>query len=171
MIKKSILIFLPAADFNEEEFAAVYRQVKNAGHQVFIASDAVYFCTGKNGLKVKNDINILNIHEKNFNAFVLIGGNGVKKYWNNKLLHKVILQFNSADKLIAAICAAPVALARAGILKNKTAACYPDVKNELLLNGAVYSNNEICFSSNILTAAAPANAQEFAKHLINELKD
>ena len=109
-------------------------------------------------MKVKNDVNIMNIRANNFAGIVIIGGNGIKKYWNNKQLIKIVKEFYSSGKIIAAICAAPVILANAGILKNKNAACHPDSINELLKAGAVYNNTGICKYENIITAAAPQNA-------------
>lgn len=171
MIKKSILIFLPSKGFNEQEFLVTSKNLAKTGFSVFIASDAIYFCEGNNGLKVKNDISILNIHEANFNAFVLIGGNGVKNYWNNKILHKIIQKFITADKIVAAICAAPVILAKAGILKNQKATCFAEVKNELLTAEANYTDKGVCKSGNIITASAPENSLEFVQLIINELKE
>ncbi len=169
--KKSILLFLPADNFNEDEFLTTSGLLKKSGYQVFIASDAICFCTGSNGIKVKNDINIMNVHPGNFSAIVIIGGNGIKKYWNNKLLHKTVTKFYLSNKIIAAICAAPVVFAKAGLLKNVSAVCYPDVVNELLSSGAVLCNTSVCVSNKIITAAMPKNANEFAQCLINELKE
>ena len=55
MNKRSVLIFLAENDFNEEEFSVVKNKLVKWGINVFIASNAVYFCKGAGNLKIKND--------------------------------------------------------------------------------------------------------------------
>jgi len=170
LIKKSILLILPALDFNEQEYLTVYNSFTKTGFKVFIASDANSLCVGKNGLKVKNDISFFNMRDANFGALVFIGGSGVKKYWDNIHLHTLAKNFLLAKKIIGAICSAPVILGRAGLLKDIKATCYPEDKKELEREGAVYSDQPVVLSKKIITAQGPAVAMDFVNILINELE-
>lgn len=169
MINKSILLILPAIDFNEQEFLAVYNTLINRGYKVFIASDAHTICIGKNGMKVKNDINFFNMREANFAGLLFIGGAGVKSYWDNIPLHLLAKKFVLAKKLIGAICSSPVIIARAGLLSGVNATCYADDKRELERSGAVYADVPVVVSKKIITAQNAAAAQEFVNSYINEL--
>lgn len=169
MVKKSILLVLPAHDFNEQEYLIIYNSLQNKGFKVFIASDAHTICLGKNGLKVKNDISFLNMREPNFGAVIFIGGGGVKNYWDNTQLYKLAKDFVKAKKLTGAICSAPVILARAGILKDINSVCYKEDRKELEKEGAVYTDSPVVISKNIITAAGPEAAAEFVNAIINEL--
>jgi len=158
--KNSVLLFLPAKDFNEEEYSIVRKLLLKYGKNIFITSDDHYFCSGSNGMKVKSDTSLYNINLKNFAALVLIGGKGSKAYWNNEKLHLIIRNFNDAKKIIGAICSAPVILAKAGILKDKSATCYNEDKGELMNLGINYQNRTLVTDKNIITS----NGSQFAEH-------
>lgn len=169
MIAKSILFILPKKDFNEVEFLTTKRILEKGGCKIFIASDAASFCEGKNGLKFKNDVSFFNLNENNFSAIVFIGGNGVKEYWNNQILHKTARKFFEKKKITAAICSAPVILANAGILKNMDATCYPNDKMELTKAGAEFKDENVIVRKNIITARDADSSEEFAGAILNKL--
>ncbi|NMB82764.1 MAG: DJ-1/PfpI family protein [Ignavibacteria bacterium] len=165
---RSVLIILPAQDFNEQEYLIIVNALERAHFKVFIASDAYALCVGSNGLKVKNDMQIYNVHETNFGGIIFIGGSGVRNYWNNNLLHSIAGKFHFNKKPIGAICAAPIILAKAGLI-TECATCYPDDKKELERTGVEYKDNPVIISNNIITAKDPTTAGEFIKIFLNEL--
>lgn len=165
---RSVLIILPAQDFNEQEYLIITNTLERTNIKVFIASDAYALCTGSEGLKVKNDIQLYNVHETNFGGVIFIGGNGVRNYWNNRLLHSIATKFHLKKKPIGAICAAPIILAKAGLI-TECATCYPDDKKELERTGVEYKDTPIIISNNIITAKDPTTAGEFVKIFLNEL--
>jgi protease I len=166
---KSILLILPGKDFNEEEFLTVKNTLEKKGIKVFIASDGGGLCTGKKGLKVKADINFYNIHESNFAAIVFTGGPGVKDYWNNPLLHKTSQKFFNSKKPVAAICSAPVILAKAGLLNALSATCYPDDRKELERVGVEYKDTPVVVRKKIVTAQNAQASLEFSEAIISLL--
>jgi protease I len=166
VINKSILLILPAKDFNEEEFLTVKNTFEKKGFKIFIASDSNTLCTGKSGLKVKADINFFNIHESNFAAIVFTGGQGVKDYWNNSILHKTSQKFFNSKKPVAAICSAPVILAKAGLLKGLPSTCFPDDKKELERMGAEYKDTPVVARKKIVTAQNAQASLEFSEAII-----
>ena len=167
MKNKNILIILPVKNFNEQEFIITKIVLSRAGFNLFIASDTASLCYGDKKLKVKPDMNFYNISEPNFYGIVFIGGKGAREYWNNKSLHLIINKFNNAGKIVAAICAAPVIIANAGILNNLDAVCVPTAKNELTKTGAVYVDEPVVISKNIITAKDYNAAEEFAFNIIS----
>lgn len=169
MINKSILLILPVLDFNEQEYLTIYAFLIKNGFRVFIASDAHTICVGKNGLKVKNDISFFNMREANFAGIIIIGGKGVKNYWDNSTLHNLVKKFLSAKKIIGAICSAPVILAKAGILIGLNAVCFPEDRKELEREGALYTDSSVVVSKKIITAKDASSSQEFAAAFINGL--
>ena len=169
MIEKSILIILPAADFNEQEFLIVKNTFEKASYKIFIASDSYSLCTGSNGLKVRADVSFFNMHEKNFAAVVFIGGSGVMKYWDNPTLHLIAKSFQKNRKPVAAICSAPVILAKAGLLSKIEATCHNSNKKDIERSGAIYKDSPVVVSENIITANGPAVAADFTKAIINQV--
>lgn len=168
LIRKNVLLILPSKDFNEQEYLVILNALERSRISVFIASDAYALCTGSNGLKVKNDIQIYNIHESNFGGIVFIGGAGVREYWNNRQLHQIARKFHNSKKPVGAICGAPIILARAGIV-SECATCFPDDRKELEREGVEYRENPVIITNNVVTAKDPSAASEFIKLFLHEL--
>jgi protease I len=168
--KNSILIFLPANNFSEEEYLPVKKVFETSGKTVFVTSDSNTICSGEKGLKVGADINLFNINERNFAAMVLIGGKGIKEYKNNDSIQRVVKNFSKAGKVVAAICYAPIILANAGLLNNINATCWPNNKNELLSLGIDYKDTNVVNSENIITASGPQSAVQFAETILYMIK-
>ena len=74
-------------------------------------------------------------------------------------------------KVVAAICLAPVVLARAGILKGKKATYFnsPVSFREMKAGGAVLVDKAVVTDGRIVTANGPAAAAEFADTFIRTL--
>lgn len=63
------------------------------------------------------------------------------------------------NKLIAAICAAPMVLGRTGLLKGRKATCYPGCEGDLF--GAIYTATAVEEDGNIITACGPGASFNF----------
>lgn len=163
-------MIIAAAGFNEQEFLTVKNKLEKAGYSVFIASDAHGLCKGMGGLKVKADVSFFNMNVRSFAGVVLIGGTGIVNYFSNQNILSTVKRFFDEGKIVGAICGAPVILARAGILSKRPAVCFPDLKHELEREGAVYTEEPVVEYKNIVTAANPASAGQFAEHLIEKMK-
>jgi len=168
--QNSILIFLSANNFSEEEYLIIRKVIIKAGKRIFITSDSHSVCNGDNGLKVKADTDFYNVNDKNFSAIVLIGGKGSKDYWDNETLHKIARNFQGAGKIVAAICSAPIILARAGLLSKIPATCWYEDKNELINLGIEYKDRSIIAENAVVTADGPRSAEQFAETVLNMIK-
>jgi protease I len=162
----SILYFLPARYFNEEEFFITKNLLEKNNFKIFTASDTSDMCEGANGKKFKPDLKLENINANNFTGFILIGGNGAKEYRNNSRLHKILNDFNKSNKIVAAICIAPVILAAAGLLNGKSATCFPEVKQDLIKPDIDYKDLPVVVAKNIITANSPNASFEFAESIL-----
>jgi protease I len=168
LIKKSVLLIIPAQNFNEEEYLIITNALERADVKIFIASDSNFLCIGSNGLKVKNDVQLYNIHESNFGGMILIGGSGMRNYWDNKTIQSIAQKFAKNKKTVGAICCAPIILAKAGILTG-SATCHSDDKRALESEGIDYKDLPVALQKNIITAQNPAAAPEFVKAFLYEL--
>lgn len=157
-----MLVVLPGKDFNETGFLTVKGELEKKNIQIFTASEGGVLCIGNHGMKVKADMNILNVHVNNFEALIFAGGNGVKELWNNRTLYNIAGKFVSAGRVTAAICRAPVILAKAGLLKDLNATCFPDDRKELEREGAVYKDQPVVIRKRIITGRDEGAAAEFA---------
>lgn len=169
MRKKSVLIILPSEKFNEAEYSIVTEALKKTGINYFISSDAADLCSGANGMKVKSDVSLYNINAKNFDGIIFIGGEGAKKNYSNARILNAARTFNENKKIVAAICASPVILAKAGILKGIKAVCFPPLKEELESEGAVFVDEPAAVHKNIITARDPQSAYDFAERITGKI--
>lgn len=169
VINKSVLIVLAASGFNEDEYRVITTLLKKSGYKYFIASDAVNYCIGSYGLKVKNDISFFNARENNFNGVILIGGEGMTKYFENKIVQKLVRSFNEKRKTIGAICCAPIIIGKAGLLRGKSATCHPNYVGEFQQCGCNFLNSDVVVDGNILTSNLPGAASKFTSSFIELL--
>ncbi len=167
--KKSVLIVIAHKDFRDEEFKEPYELLKNSGMNVVIASTDTTTAKGMLGMSVKPEILIGSADPQDFDALVVVGGTGCRSLWDNETLHGIIRQFDGDKKIIAAICIAPVILARAGILKEEKATVYPSVADEIKPLCADYTGTDVERSNNIITASGPAAAKDFARTILEAL--
>lgn len=166
---KSILVFLPSTGFNETEYLIISNELKKGGYNLFIVSDANSLCIGSTGLKIKNDISLVNANHNNFAGLVIIGGGGIKQYWDNQILQKLSTKFYDAGKLTSAICSAPIIFAKGGI-KFEKGVCYPADKSIFESYGIEYIDNSVVVSKNVITGKDRASSKEFAGTVINFLR-
>ncbi|MCH8033385.1 MAG: DJ-1/PfpI family protein [Bacteroidetes bacterium] len=169
--QNSILIFLSANSFSEEEYSIIRKVFIKASKRIFITSDSQTVCNGDNNMKVKADTDLYNVNDKNFSAIVLIGGKGSKDYWDNEQLHNIVKNFKHAGKIVAAICEAPIILARAGLLSKIPATCWSEDKNELIKLGINYNDRSVIAEKGVLTSNGPRSAEQFAETVLNMIKN
>jgi protease I len=170
LLRKGVLLIIPAQNFNEAEYLIITNALDKALLKIFIASDSQSLCTGSGGMKVKSDVQFCNIHERNFDGLILVGGTGMRNYWNNSAVQLVAKKFHLNKMTIGAVCSAPVILAKAGIL-SEIATCHPDDKTELLKCGIEYCDAPVVSDKNIITARDPSSTPEFMKEFLHQLSE
>ncbi|MBQ4470143.1 MAG: DJ-1/PfpI family protein, partial [Synergistaceae bacterium] len=120
----------------------------------------------KNKIPVRADSMFETVKDTNFDMIILPGG--TLEIANHEGLQELIKKYHSEGKLIAAICAAPAALGKAGVLAGKTAVCYPGLESHL--KGANIGKNIVETDGNITTAKGPAVTPFFALKLLEILE-
>jgi 4-methyl-5(b-hydroxyethyl)-thiazole monophosphate biosynthesis len=123
------------------------------------------------GITIIPDTSIDKVLNDAFDLIVLPGGlPGADHLRDNEHLQTLIKKQAADNKYVAAICAAPKALAQAGILEGKTATAYPGVLNALDNTSITISENAVEIDGNIVTSRGPGTAMDFALCLIELLE-
>lgn len=105
-----------------------------------------------------------------FDAVILPGGlPGVDHLKASDLVRSVCCDFAAKGKYVAAICAAPTALAAFGVLQGKKATVYPGMDAALTEGGAEYTGLPLTLDGNIITGEALGAAIPFALALAGKL--
>ena len=123
------------------------------------------------GITIIPDTSIDKVLNESFDLIVLPGGlPGADHLRDNQSLQALIKKQASENKYLAAICAAPKALAEAGVLQGKKATGFPGVLDALQDNSITITSNAIEIDGNIITSRGPGTAMDFALTLIELLK-
>ena len=104
-----------------------------------------------------------------FDAMVIPGGTDqALSLVENTSVLDAVRHFADRGKMVAAICAAPLILERAGVLKGRKATAYPSVLDQL--KSAQQSEDRVVIDGTIMTSRGPGTALEFALALIREMQ-
>lgn len=163
------IVFL-ANGFEEIEALTCVDILKRTGIDVDMCSiNDDYMVLGSHNIPVKSDITIDEIDDKEYNCIILPGGMpGASNLRDSEKVIKIIRKFNEEGKFIAAICAAPIVLDKAGIINGKRITSYPGFEDEL--KGCNYVSNELVVQDgNIITSRGPATAPYFALKIAENL--
>ncbi|MDR0745048.1 MAG: DJ-1/PfpI family protein [Mediterranea sp.] len=83
-------------------------------------------------------------------------------------LNRLVFDFVKEGKPVAAICAAPMALGKRGLLKGKKVTCYPGF--EQYLEGAECTGAQVEKDGHIITGRGPGAAMDFALAIVELLR-
>ena len=164
-------VLVPLAEgFEELEAITIIDLMRRAGFDVITAglNDLPVTASRKN--VIIPDTSIDKVMDSQFDMIVLPGGlPGADNLKENEQVQSLLKRQHQQGKKIAAICAAPKALASAGILQNKVITCYPGALDQMDTSQFSISQNPIEIDGNIVTSRGPGTAMDFALSLIEQL--
>ena len=149
-----------APGFEEIETMAIVDILRRAEVEVYLAGTTEPPVASSRGVKVIPDISIDDITD--YDAVVLPGGNpGYMNLAGDERVLKLVKNAYTEGKYVAAICAAPSVLGKAGIMEGITATHYPGID----VIGAKYTNERVTRDGTIITSQGPGTAIDFALFL------
>ncbi|GAB4114568.1 MAG: DJ-1/PfpI family protein [Candidatus Caldatribacteriota bacterium] len=166
---KKILIIIASQDFRDEELFKPRDLFLERGMEVILASSSLKTARGMLGGTAQPDILIKEVKVEEFDAIIFVGGMGASEYWEDPVAREIVKKTVALNKIIGAICIAPVTLANAGALEGKKATVFSSEVNKLKNKGAIYTGKAVEIDGNIITANGPQAAQEFGKAIIQSL--
>lgn len=120
-----------------------------------------YEVTGAHNITIKSDRLLEEIKSEEYNAVILPGGlPGATNLRDDEKVMTVLKEMNDTGKIVAAICAAPIALERAGVLEGKEFTAYPGVGENI--KGGKFKEELVVKDGNVITSRGPATSMEFA---------
>ncbi|OGZ18528.1 MAG: hypothetical protein A2175_01060 [Candidatus Nealsonbacteria bacterium RBG_13_42_11] len=172
---KNILMVIAFKDFRDEEYFIPQQLFLVSGADVKTASDEKGTAIGAEGGSVPIDFLIKEVDLSAFDAVVFIGGAGTLERLDNEDSYKLAQKTIQQDKVLAAICIAPVVLAKAGVLEGKKATVWSSPLDESAIkilqdNGAIFEEAKaIVADGKIITGAGPEIAEGFGMKIIEVL--
>lgn len=157
-------ILIPLAPgFEELEAVTIIDILRRGGLNTVTAAISENPVQGSHKIKITADIT-LNENEK-YDAIVLPGGMpGTNNLKNDKRIISLIQSISKSGGITAAICAAPIVLAEAGLLNGKKFTCYPGFEDEI--KNGIFMSQPVVTDGNIITSPGAGTAIPFALKLV-----
>jgi protease I len=166
---KPVLFIIAPKDFRDEELFVTQSEIEKSGLTTTIASSIVGECIGSKGGKAISTVSLDQIKRKDYSTIVFIGGIGSRLFFDDPKAINLAQEMAADGSLVAAICIAPVILAKAGLLKHKKATVFSSEIETLEALGAYYTGMDVTVDDNIITAYGPQSSLRFAKRIIEKI--
>lgn len=171
LVGKKIVMIIAPQNFRDEELLQPKNILTENGAEVKVACASLETAKGMLGAEVKPDMLVSEIKPEDWDAIILIGGTGASQYWDDSSIHSMLNQAVRQNKIVGAICIAPVTLANAGILSGKKATVFSSETQKLTNKGAECTGKDVERDGNIITASGPPAAKEFGNAIAQALKE
>lgn len=165
------LVLVPLAPgFEETEAVAIVDVLRRAGLEVVTASIAERLVPGAHGIDVRADRLWEELDEGSVTAVVLPGGMpGTTNLRDDPRVVSLVRRLAEAGRPTAAVCAAPMVLAAAGVLAEGTAfTCHPSTRPALAEQGPL-EDPRVVVDGHVITSQGPGTALEFALAMVEQL--
>jgi protein deglycase len=123
------------------------------------------------GMQYKVDLvfrKCTDINVSDYNGILLPGGPGVEGLLQNYEIIKIVQKFYNENKMVFAICGAPVILEKAGVLKNKKYTCMPSVTS--MIKSGLRIDDKVVVDGNVVTSMALGTSMDAALKLVEIIK-
>ena len=159
-------VLVPLAEgFEEIEAVTIIDVLRRAGCDVVVAGLRSGDVRGAHDLVLGTDVTLDEVDAGSVGALVLPGGMpGTTHLAADERILDLVRALESTQKPVAAICAAPMVLARAGVLEGRSATSHPSVRDRLA--GAQVSEERVVDSDRVITSQGPGTSLEFALGLV-----
>ena len=163
-------IFL-ADGFEEIEGLTVVDMFRRAGIpiQTVSISDSLTV-TGSHDIKVQADCLLADFDFNTVEMLILPGGMpGSVHLRDDERVLNLVRRFTKENKIVSAICAAPIVINAAGVVSDKKVTSYPSTAPQLTDIGSYVDDALVVQDGNIITGRGAAIAAYEAFHLIREI--
>lgn len=164
---KALLLF--ADGFEDVEAIATRDILIRAGIEVYDAKidEDKQIVVSSHKMSLIGFKSLKNINIDEFTALILPGGSrGVNNLLRSSEVDYLVKEFNKQHKWVCAICAAPMVLAKNGLLHNKRYTCYPGCDEGL---DGIYTGEEVVVTDNLVTARSMLYSVPFGLKIIELL--
>lgn len=162
-------VLVPLAEgFEELEAVTVIDILRRAGIDVVVASLAGSPVTGSHGIRLAADTPLAALAEQDFDMIALPGGMpGAERLKKDPRIAEIVRSLHAKGRPVAAICAAPMVLAAAGVLRGRRATSFPGFLKDA--DEATVVGDAVVADGGVITSRGPGTALDFALALVEAL--
>ena len=165
-----VLIVVAPERFRDEELFETRAVLARAGHTAVVASTRTGRCLGSRGGHVNAETRIDSARARDYAAVVFVGGGGSKVLWDDPDALRLSREAAAEDKVLGAICLAPVILGNAGVLAGRRATVAGTEAATIEAKGAIYTGPGVTVNGKIVTANGPKSSGSFGERLAELLR-
>ncbi len=166
---KKVVMIIAEKNFRDEELLEPKKILEEERVSVTLASTTLRTATGMFGAKATPDMLVGEVKVDEYDAIVFVGGRGASQYWNDPGAHSIAREAVQKNKILCAICIAPVTLANAGVLSGNKATVWESERAKLEAKGVTYTGNPVEIAGKIITASGPQAGEEFGRAIARAL--
>ena len=154
--------------FEEIEAIAPMDILRRAGVEVEIVGVSATKATGSHDLTISTDKELASVMNDLYDIVILPGGMpGAKLLKDHQAVQDFVKHHFDAGKLVAANCAAPIAIENSGALKDRTYTCYPGFEKQIA--DGHFTGEFVHQDGRVITGSGPAAAFEFSYTIVEAL--
>jgi len=160
-----------AAGFEEIEAVTVIDILRRAEIEVVVASLEPGLVAGSHGIEIAADQDLDAVLDQRFDLIALPGGMpGAANLRQDQRVIAMLRDTVEHGGTTAAICAAPMVLAAAGLLQGRRATSYPGSLDADAVAGLTLEDEPVVTDGNQITSRGPGTAMDFALALVENLR-
>lgn len=165
-----VTVLIPMAEgFEEIEAIAVIDVLRRGDINVMVYGVGQTEVKGAHGVVIKCDGLVESVSADMIDMIVLPGGGGGTHILATDAKVQSLLQaMDAKGKAIGAICAAPLALKAAGVLKENYT-CYPGTDKKIAA-GRFHPDQSVVEDGNVMTSRGPGTAVCFGLAIVRKLQ-
>lgn len=171
MTAHSEKILVPLAPgFEEIEVCAIVDVLRRADLDVTLAGTRPGTIVGAHGIAIVPDAHLGDLDLERFTMLVVPGGQpGTSNLVADERVLALARRLHAQGRRTAAICAAPLVLHAAGVLRGVRATAYPSVRKDLV-DARVDPQSRVVRDGTVTTSQGAGTAIEFALELVRQLR-
>jgi len=159
-----------APGFEEIEAVSMIDIMRRGGIEVLVRSlSDDWKVKGANGISIKAEGSLEGLSVDDIDMIALPGGwDGTYALADDENVQNLLKAMDAKGKNIGAICAAPFALKKAGVLKA-TYTCYPSAEEQIKQEGYQADKAQVIQDENVMTSRGPGTAICFGLAIVRRL--
>jgi protease I len=154
------VLFVIYQQFEEREYGVPYKLLTDKGVIITVASSISAVMMGHLGMEVQPELKLKDAHAADYDAIIFIGGYGYKLY--DPEAQRVAQEAVAEGKILAAICVAPITLAKADVINGKRITASTG-QNEIKKAGGIFTGKTVERDGLIITGNGPGAATQFGQ--------
>ncbi len=165
-LPRALVILAEGAE--EAEAVITVDVLRRAGIETVIAAlgEGVVQCSRK--VRIASDVPLAAV-TGNFDALVLPGGaEGARRLCASELVGERLKAASRDNRLVAAICAAPLAFQAHQVFAGRAMTCHPTVASRIAMHGKLEAGT-VVEDGNLITSQGPGTSFQFALAIVRRV--